>query len=52
MIFVDSSALYALLDRDDRNHRAVRAAWAHIAGGPQPLLTHNYVLLEAVALAT
>ncbi|MDI3317784.1 MAG: PIN domain-containing protein [Bacillota bacterium] len=50
MIFIDSPALYALLDRDDRNHRAARAIWTHIVHGGEALLTHNYVLLEALAL--
>ena len=47
--FVDTSAIYALLDRDDTNHTAA-AGWF---GGPargQRLLTHNYVIVEAAAL--
>lgn len=49
--FVDTSALYALLDRDDTNH-PVAAEWF---AGPareseERLLTHNYVLVEAAAL--
>ena len=29
-IFVDTSAIYALLDRDDQNHLKAKKAWAPI----------------------
>jgi predicted nucleic acid-binding protein len=45
--FVDTSALYALLDRDDANHPAA-AAWFEAAD--DDLLTHNYVVVESAAL--
>lgn len=47
--FVDTSALYALLDRDDEEHE--RASNAFAAQRDQELITHNYVVVEAVALA-
>lgn len=47
--FVDTSALYALLDADDARHAdAARAFPDLLAGGP--LVTHNYVVVEAAAL--
>ncbi|HEX9690745.1 MAG TPA: PIN domain-containing protein [Gemmatimonadales bacterium] len=49
-VFVDTSALYALFDRDDRGHPAAAAAWADLLSGPRPLVTSDYVLLETVAL--
>ncbi len=49
-IFVDTSALYALLDRDDRNHTAAAARWARISPSGDPVFTHNYVLVEVSAL--
>lgn len=47
-IFVDTSALYALLDRDDGNHRAAAGQFDAIASAR--LLTHNYVVVETTAL--
>lgn len=49
-VFVDTSALYALFDRDDRGHAITAAGWANLVPGPRPLLTSNYVLLETTAL--
>lgn len=50
MIFVDTSALYALTDRGDPLHgQAVRLFQGLLQGG-EALLTHNYVLVEAMAL--
>ena len=50
IIFVDTSALYALMDADDRNHERARAAWAQWLDQPVQFLTTNYVLLESLAL--
>jgi len=47
--FVDTSAFYALLDRDDRNHPGAAAAWSDLVGA-EPLLTSSYVVVEATAL--
>jgi predicted nucleic acid-binding protein len=50
VIFVDTSAIYAWADAADPNHeRAVRRLQA-ILHDEQELLTHNYVLVESVAL--
>jgi predicted nucleic acid-binding protein len=51
VIFVDTSALYAVLDRDDENHAVARTTWERLLRSSNVLLTHNYVLLETVALA-
>lgn len=50
IIFVDTSAFYALMDADDHNHVAAGAAWARWLDQPMQFLTSNYVLLESVAL--
>lgn len=50
-VFADTSALYALLDRDDENHVAARTIWARLLDDPKSdVVTHNYVLVELVAL--
>jgi uncharacterized protein len=50
MILVDTSALYAVLDRDDENHPAARATWERLLEGDEPLLVTNYVVVETTAL--
>ena len=47
--FVDTSALYALLDEDDHNHHAA-AAWLATADPAEVLVSHNYVVVETAAL--
>ena len=50
MIFVDTSAVYALADRRDRNHQtALRRFDAALRSG-RPLITHDYVLVESLAI--
>jgi len=50
VIFIDTSAIYALADRADANHpRATRLFTAALSSGER-LVTHSYVLVEAMAL--
>src|SRR2546422_8816829 len=49
-IFADTSALYALLDRNDRAHRGAAAAFDRIDRDRSQLLTTSYVVLETVSL--
>jgi predicted nucleic acid-binding protein len=52
VIFVDTSALYAILDRDDAAHAAARQTWTtwlEATDGPR-LVTSNYILVESFAL--
>ncbi len=51
MIFVDTSALYAVLDRDDDCHPRASDTWIQLLRAQQTLVTHNYVLIEICALA-
>jgi predicted nucleic acid-binding protein len=49
-VFIDTSAFYALLDRDDENHRKAKNAWVDLLKNEDTLVTNNYVLVEAFAL--
>ncbi len=48
--FVDTSAIYAYLDRDDGNHEVATTTLFDLLDRNEPLLTHNYVALESSAL--
>lgn len=50
MTFVDTSAIYALLDRSDANHPRAAADWMELIKSRSPLLTTNYVVIEVCAL--
>jgi predicted nucleic acid-binding protein len=50
MIFLDTSAIYALADRADRNHRRATRLFDEILQTDRRLLTHSYVLVESMAL--
>ena len=49
-IFIDTSAFYSLLDRDDENHRRAKSAWTDLLNNENSLVTSNYVLVETFAL--
>jgi len=49
-IFTDTSAFYALLDRDDANHRRAKTTWADLLDAENTLVTSNYILVESFAL--
>jgi predicted nucleic acid-binding protein len=48
-VFVDTSALYAALDRDDENHAAGADTFSSLLESTR-LITHSYVLVETTAL--
>ena len=48
IVFVDTSALFALVDRDDEFHGAARSFFPELA--TRTLVTHNYVVVETIAL--
>lgn len=50
IVFVDTSALFALLDRADLNHASAAAVWRDLHERQADLVCTNYVLVEALAL--
>lgn len=49
-VFVDTSALLALINASDRFHRSARDAWHDLLQGGAVLWTTNYVVVESAAL--
>jgi uncharacterized protein len=49
--FVDTSAIYAVLDRSDANHALAKTRWLALLESGDALITTNYVVVESVALA-
>jgi predicted nucleic acid-binding protein len=50
MTFVDTSAIYAWADAADPNHQAAVRRLGGLLDAEEELLTHNYVLVESMAL--
>ena len=48
--FVDTSALFALLDEDDANHATASAGLTRLRD--EDLVTHAYILVETLALVS
>jgi uncharacterized protein len=48
--FIDTSAFYALLDRDDANHSSAKRVWPDMLNPGNILVTSNYILIETFAL--
>jgi uncharacterized protein len=49
-IFVDTSALYALISTEDQNIAPAVTTWENMLEGGDILFTNNYVLVECFAL--
>jgi uncharacterized protein len=49
-VFIDTSAFYALLDRDDLYHPSAKTLWPSLLENSISLVTSNYVVSEAMAL--
>lgn len=50
VIFIDTSALIALADREDEFHEAAKLQWLGMLEREETLISNNYVLLETVSL--
>lgn len=49
-VFVDTSALLAVLNSGDENHARASRSFRALVGSDEPLVTTSYVLVETVAL--
>lgn len=49
-VFIDTSALFALLDASDVRHRQAARIWAGLLDSDADLFTHSYVIVETSAL--
>lgn len=49
-VFIDTSAFYALLDRDDAHHRRAKKTWSQLLADDNALVTSNYIIIESAAL--
>jgi uncharacterized protein len=47
-VFIDTSAIYALLDRADDGHERARLGQQRVLG--EQLVTHSYVVVETISL--
>jgi len=50
LIFLDTSAIYAMADRGDPRHQQAKERFQALLETGEEVLTHNYVLIEAMAL--
>jgi uncharacterized protein len=48
--YVDTSAFWAILDRQDQHHAEAQERWAHLLENAATLVCTNYVLLETTTL--
>jgi len=51
-IFIDTSALLAVLDRSDERHAEAKRIWEEMLKGDDNLICHNYILVETSAVLT
>jgi len=50
MIYIDTSAFYAIIDQDDGYHESAKNTWVSLILRKESLACNNYVLVETVAL--
>jgi len=50
MIFLDTSAIYALADRDDEHHQEAVRIYQAALTKRESIIVHNYILVESAAL--
>jgi predicted nucleic acid-binding protein len=50
IIFIDTSAFLAILNKDDTNHPAAKNLWNDLLYSENVIISNNYVLVESFAL--
>jgi|SRR5271157_212195 len=50
MIYIDTSAFYAIFDGDDADHPRAQKIWTRLIESQEDIVCNNYVLLETDAL--
>lgn len=50
MIYIDTSAYYAIIDQDDGYHESAKRIWVSLIMQKESLACNNYVLVETIAL--
>ncbi|MBI2981273.1 MAG: PIN domain-containing protein [Deltaproteobacteria bacterium] len=50
MIFIDTSAFYALVNREDPNYKKAASLLEALLDSHEELVTHNYLFVESCAL--
>jgi predicted nucleic acid-binding protein len=50
MMFIDTSAILAVLDADDPNHARAKLIWQEAVAAGDGFVCHNYILVECLAL--
>lgn len=49
-IFVDTSALFALVNTSETNHQVAEVTWQTMIADGDELVTSNYIIVESIAL--
>lgn len=49
-VFIDTSALLAILDADDEHHKKAKDIWIRLISEEETIICSNYVLVETFAL--
>lgn len=50
IVFLDTSAVLAVLDTDEEHHKRASAAWERLIQSGAQIITSNYVVVETCAL--
>ncbi len=49
-VFIDTSALFAVLDADDKHHKKAKDIWVRLISAEETIICSNYILVETFAL--